>query len=514
MTPPPDTGDKPASAPQIADSQPAPPCVLVIFGGTGDLTRRLLMPALVNLKRSGLLPDEFVIVGIGRRSQAHEAYRRATEEAVRDLGKIDVASAEWRWLVERMHYVPGDFDEPATYERLGRAITEHGRKTGGDVLFYLATPPQAFEPIILNLAKAGLTKQEKGWRRVIVEKPFGTDLASAQALNRSILSVLDESQVYRIDHYLGKETVQNIMVLRFSNGIFEPLWNRDHVDHVQISVAETVGVEGRGAFYDKVGALRDMVPNHLFQLLSLTAMEVPTSFDADAVRTERVKVLDAVRGFSGDDCLANVVRAQYDAGAIDMHPLPGYREEPGLDARSTTETFVAMKLWVDNWRWAGVPFYLRTGKRLARRSSQIAIQFKRAPLSLFRNLPEGEKLVRNFLILQLQPNEGISLRFGAKVPGQVMRFSDVEMSFHYNDWFEAAPSTGYETLIYDAMVGDATLFQRADFIEHAWRLLQPVLDTWRARPGEGLERYPAGSWGPEAAERLLGHDERRWCPMC
>jgi glucose-6-phosphate 1-dehydrogenase len=291
----------------------------------------------------------------------------------------------------------------------------------------------------------------------VIEKPFGHDLASARELDREILEIVGEHQVWRIDHFLGKETVQNVMALRFANGLFEPIWNRSHIDHVQITAAETLGVERRGKFYEPTGALRDMVPNHLFQLLALTAMEVPTSFAPDAVRTERAKVLDAVRSFAADECLQNVVRAQYAAGDLDFQRVPGYREEPNLDAGSTTETFVAMKLFIDNWRWAGVPFYLRTGKRLARRSSQIAIQFKRAPLSLFRNLPEGEKLVRNFLVLQLQPDEGISLRFGAKVPGQALRFSEVEMSFHYKDWFELMPTTGYETLIYDAKPGVGTV---------------------------------------------------------
>ncbi|MBX6323201.1 MAG: glucose-6-phosphate dehydrogenase [Rhodospirillaceae bacterium] len=500
--------------PRAETAIPAPPCLLVIFGGTGDLTRRLLMPALLNLRRAGLLSGDFAVLGLGRTRLGDEEYRRVTAEAVQKLAGVGAASAEWAWLAERLHHLAGDFNDPASYRSLAQAIARHGPDGGRNVLFYLATPPEAFEPAIRGLAAAGLMRQDKGWRRVVVEKPFGTDVASAVALNRSILSVLGEDQVYRIDHYLGKETVQNIMVLRFSNGIFEPLWNRDHIDHVQISVAETVGVERRGAFYDRVGALRDMVPNHLFQLLSLTAMEVPVSFDADAVRSERVKVLEAVRDFGEADCLANVVRAQYEAGHLDFQPVPGYRDEPDVAPDSTTETFVALKLMIDNWRWAGVPFYLRTGKRLARRSSQIAIQFKRAPLSLFRDLPQGETMVRNFLVLQLQPDEGISLRFGIKVPGQRMRIAETEMSFRYKDRFEMPHGTGYETLIYDAMIGDAALFQRADFIEGAWRILQPILDAWRARPAEGLERYPAGSWGPAAAERLLAGDERRWCPAC
>ncbi len=500
----------------MQDAAPAPACLLVIFGGTGDLTRRLLVPALLNLKRGGLLPDDFAVVGVGRTRLGDAAYRQALGEAVQKLAGVPARSPEWDWLAARLHHLNGDFADTDTYARLEQAIAERAIGADGarNVLFYLATPPQAFEPVILGLARAGLMRQDRGWRRVVIEKPFGTDLPSAVALNRSILSVLAEDQIFRIDHYLGKETVQNIMVLRFSNGIFEPLWNRDHIDHVQISVAETVGVEGRGASYDRIGALRDMVPNHLFQLLSLTAMEVPTSFAADAVRSERVKVLEAVRGLTAGECLANVVRAQYAAGHLDFQPVPGYREEPDVAPGSTTETFVAMKLMIDTWRWAGVPFYLRTGKRLARRSSQIAIQFKRAPLSLFRDLPEGDGLVRNFLVLQLQPDEGISLRFGAKLPGQRMRIAETEMSFRYGDRFAVPPGTGYETLIYDAMTGDATLFQRADFIDAAWRILQPVLDAWRARPAEGLERYPAGSWGPEAAERLLGCDARRWCPMC
>jgi glucose-6-phosphate 1-dehydrogenase len=511
VTMPPDIASPASERPEIrpAAAVPAPPCLLVIFGGTGDLTKRLLLPALVNLRRDGLLPEDFAVIGIGRGAMDDDAYRRAMAEGVGRLARVDTGAPEWRWLAGRLRYLAGDIGDAGTYRRLAAAVGDQG-----NIVFYLAMPPQAIEPIVRGLGAAGLARQDRGWRRVIVEKPFGTDLASAAALNRSILEVLEEGQTYRIDHYLGKETVQNIMVLRFANGIFEPLWNRDHVDHVQISVAEIVGVEQRGAFYERIGALRDMVPNHLFQLLTLTAMGAPTSFHADAVRSEKARVLEAVRPFDGAEGAASVVRGQYGPGAIDADPVPGYRAEPKVDPLSLTETYVAMKVMIDSWRWAGVPFYLRTGKRLARRSSQIAVRFKQAPLSLFRGLPSNERPRHNFLVLQLQPDEGISLRFGAKLPGQTLEVEDVEMSFRYKDYFPALPSTGYETLIYDCMTGDATLFQRADFIEAAWGILQPIRAAWQKASGRELAEYAAGSWGPKSADELLQRDGREWCPMC
>jgi glucose-6-phosphate 1-dehydrogenase len=492
--------------------KPAAPCVLVIFGAAGDLARRLLVPALYNLRRANLLPEEFAVVGVARSKQDEDAFRRDIGGALRAFAKGGVADRDWEWLAARMTYVPGDFDDPALYERLARHLAKVGatRATGCNVLFYLATPPQVFAPIIRRLGAAGLTGEtEAHWRRVIIEKPFGTDLRSAQELNREVLAVLSESQIYRIDHYLGKETVQNILVLRFGNGIFEPLWNLNHIDHVQITVAEALDVEQRGKFYEQTGALRDMVPNHLFQLLALVAMEPPTCFAAEAVRTEKSKVLEAVHRFGPQDARRNVVRGQYGGGTVAGKVIVPYQRAPNVAPDSTTETYVALKLMMDNWRWAGVPIYLRTGKALARRRSEIVIQFKPAPLALFRDTPV-ERLTRNDLVLHIQPEEGVTLRFGAKIPGPEMHMGAVEMKFDYQDYFNAAPSTGYETLIYDCMNGDATLFKRADDIEAGWRIVQPVLDAWAAEPNAPLPIYPAGSSGPTEADALLARDGRHW----
>ena len=378
------------------------------------------------------------------------------------------------------------------------------------MLFYLATPPSVFAPVIAHLGEAGLLQERaNGWRRVIIEKPFGTDLRSARELNRKILSVMSEKQIFRIDHYLGKETVQNIMVFRFGNGIFEPLWNRNHIDHVQITVAETVGVETRGKFYDATGALRDMVPNHLFQLLELTAMEPPTCFDADAVRTEKSKVLDAVHSFGVRDAKRNVVRGQYTAGTVGGKAVKAYRQSPDVALDSKTETYVALKLMMDNWRWAGVPFYLRTGKALGTRRSEIVIRFKQAPFVLFRDTPI-ERLTPNDLVLHIQPEEGVTLSIGAKKPGPKVMMGGVELRFDYKDYFEVAPSTGYETLIYDCMTGDTTLFKRAEEIEAGWRIVQPLIDLWSDGKVDAPSPYTAGSQGPAEADELLACDGRSW----
>jgi len=481
---------------------------VVIFGGAGDLARRLLVPALCNLRRARLLPEAFAVIGAARAEKSDESFRR-------DLGNSGAGRREWQWLAGRTHYVQGDFDDPSLYARLAAVLSrlQKTRRIGGNVLFYLATPPQAFTRIVRRLGDAGLAREhEHGWRRVIVEKPFGSDLRSAQALNRDLLAVLSEPQIYRIDHYLGKETVQNILAFRFANGFFEPLWNRVHIDHVQITVAETLGVEQRGRFYDATGALRDMVPNHLSQLLTLTAMEPPGCFDADAVRSEKSKVLEAVHRFGAEDARNNVVRAQYGAGSAGGEKLAPYRRSPNVARDSKTETYVALKLMIDNWRWAGVPFYLRTGKALARRRTEVAIQFKRAPLALFRDTPV-ESLSPNDLILHIQPEERVTLRFNAKVPGPSVRMGAVQMKFNYQDYFRVAPSTGYETLLYDCMTGDASLFQRADNIEAGWRVVQPVLDAWEAARASRLPVYPAGSAGPAEADELLERDGRRWHPI-
>jgi glucose-6-phosphate 1-dehydrogenase len=489
------------------------PCSMVIFGASGDLTRRLLIPALYNLARDGLLPEGFRLVGLARAKLTDKAFRDDLSQGIHHFATGTFDAKIWDGLVARMSYVQGEFGDPDAYHRLAdhlAKLRDAGPDQIGNVLFYLATAPEAFSGIVERLAAEGLTQETEGsWRRVIVEKPFGHDLDSAKALNAQLLAVLDERQIYRIDHYLGKETVQNIMVFRFGNGIFEPLWNRDQIDHVQITAAETVGVEQRGGFYEHTGALRDMVPNHLFQLLALTAMEVPTSFDADAVRSEKLKVMDSVRPFTAEMALHDTVRGQYEAGTISEKPAPGYRDEPNVAPRSDTETYVALKLSIDNWRWAGVPFYLRTGKRLRRRMSEIAIQFKRPPIALFRDTPI-EDVTPNLLVLRIQPDEGISLQFGAKIPGPVLELGGVKMNFQYTDYFNTAPATGYETLILECMTGDPTLFQRADNVEAGWRAVQPILDAWSERRPHGFPNYEAGSQGPRSADELLARDGRIW----
>jgi glucose-6-phosphate 1-dehydrogenase len=498
---------------QQSPPRPAEPCAFVIFGAAGDLTKRLLVPALYNLAVSRLLPDGFAVIGVARGEMSNEQFRDRMGTALRDFATMPLKADIVRDLLARFSYVRGDFDDPETYKRLVGAIDQATRdlRTGGSCLFYLATPPNVFALIAQHLVAAGLSREKDGrWRRIVVEKPFGTDLHTARELDRRLLSLFAESQIFRIDHYLGKETVQNIMVLRFANGLFEPLWNRDHIDHVQITVAEALTVGARGKFYDKTGALRDMVPNHLFQLLALTAMEPPARFDADPVRSEKAKAIEAIRPLTQAEVGAAVVRAQYQAGTIDGAKVPAYRATPGVDPHSTAETYVAMRLAIDNWRWAGVPFYLRTGKALAARRTEIAIRFKAAPLALFRDTPV-ERLAQDLLVLRIQPDEGASLQFNAKIPGPAIHIGGVRMDFKYRDYFDAAPSTGYETLIYDCMVGDATLFQRADNIESGWRAVQPILDAWRAAPAaDDLAWYPAGSEGPQAADRLLARDGRAW----
>jgi len=483
---------------------------MVIFGAAGDLTRRLLIPALYNLAESKLLPDSFRLIGVARADRNDDTFRADLSEAIKQFATGSLDETIWADLVARISYLRGNFDDPNTFKQLKDHLAGDREQGAGNVLFYLATAPEYFAEIVGQLSAVSLSEEREGaWRRVIVEKPFGHDLATAQQLNAKLLCSLDEPQIYRIDHYLGKETVQNIMVFRFANGIFEPLWNRDHIDHVQITVAETVGVESRGHFYEQTGALRDMVPNHLFQILSFVGMEVPTSFDADAVRGEKVKVLDSVRPLTPEQLLQDTVRGQYATGAVRGNPVAGYREEPNVDARSETETYVGMKLKIDNWRWAGVPFYLRTGKRLPRRVSEVAIQFKRAPIAVFRDTPI-EDVSPNMLVLRLQPDEGISLQFGAKIPGAALEIGGVKMNFQYKDYFQSAPSTGYETLILDCMIGDQTLFQRADNVEAGWRVVQPMLDSWADRRPRGFPNYEAGTQGPQAAAELLARDGHVW----
>ena len=498
---------------------PAPPATLTIFGAGGDLTKRLVVPALYNLVRAGKLPDDFAIIGVDHGEQTTEGWCQSLTEMMQALTRVGAREHQveaideqaWSWLIGRMRYLRGDFTQPETYNQLGKLLVDPGRRQTdtANALFYLAVAERFFGPVIEQLGRAGLTRQsERAWRRVIVEKPFGHDLASAEALNAQILKVLSEDQIYRIDHFLGKETVQNILVLRFANGIFEPLWNRDHIDHVQITAAETVGVEGRGRFYERTGALRDMVPNHLFQLLAMIGMEPPISFDADAVRAKKTELFQAIHPVS----LENAVRGQYGDGVMLGRKVRDYRHEPDVAPDSKTETYVALKLGIDNWRWAGVPFYLRTGKSLSVRTTEIAVQFRQAPYSLFRDTPV-ERLPPNILTLRIQPDEGLSVSFSAKRPGSEIEIDGVAMDFAYRDYFAPLAAVGYETLIYDCLIGDATLFQRADTVEAAWRPVQDLLDSWARDPADDFPNYVAGTAGPDAADRLLARDGRAWLPI-
>ena len=493
-------------------AQPAPPCAMVIFGATGDLTKRKLIPALYNLIVNGLLPDGFAVVGVGRSQLSDDELRHRMEQDLREFATTDVDERRLEWLIQRLRYVQLDPEKPETFKGLADTLSQLDDELGtsGNYLFYLAVPPSAFDDYVKQLGDVGLLREEgESWRRVIIEKPFGHDLESARDLNRRIREVLRERQIFRIDHYLGKETVQNIMPFRFANGIFEPIWNRRYVDHVQITVAETVGVEGRGAYYEEAGALRDMVQNHMFQLLALIGMEPPVSFAADSVRDERVKVLSAIRPFSPEDVLRYTVRGQYGDGVMDGERVPAYRAERSVSPHSNTETFAALELFVDNWRWADVPFYLRTGKRLPKRVSEIAIQFKRAPLMLFRDTPV-ERLNPNLLVIKIQPDEGISLRFEGKVPGPALRLGTVRMHFQYEDYFGRQAHTGYETLLYDCMLGDSTLFHRSDMVEAGWCVVTPILDVWKALAPRNFPNYAAGAWGPKEADDLIQKDGRTW----
>ncbi len=500
------------AGPERASGEPAGPCAMVIFGASGDLTKRKLIPALYNLSRQRLLSGEFAVIGFARSPGTTESFRAQMREDLKRFCECVPDPGLWDWVESRIHYVSGDAQDPSSLQGLAGMLSEleHDHGTRGNILFYLATPPQQFGPIVRALDQAGLAREEPGrWRRVIVEKPFGHDLASARALNEELRSVLSEGQIYRIDHYLGKETVQNLLVFRFSNGIFEPIWNRRYVDHVQITVAETLGVEGRGGYYEGAGALRDMVPNHICQLVSLVGLECPISFDADAVRDEQSKLLRAIQPLSDEAVLSHCVRGQYGAGRPGGKRLPDYRAEPGVSPRSSTETFVALKLEIDNWRWKDVPFYLRVGKALPRRVSEIVVQFKRPPFALFRGTAV-EKLSANRLVIRVQPDEGIQLHFGAKIPGATMRLGTVDMDFRYADHFGTEPATGYERLLYDAVLGDQTLFQREDMVEAGWAVVQPLLDVWQALPARQFPNYAAGTWGPRESEQLLERDGRRW----
>lgn len=504
------TGESPRPQAQLAD-----PCILVLFGASGDLTKRLLTPALYNLCADGLLPERFALVGVARDEMSSEQFReRLTADIQRFTTRQPFDPKPWERLVSRLHYLPGDFGDAAAYQRLAELLrrVDAEQHIGGNLLFYLATPPAVFGLISSQLENAGLQKRPNGWTRLIVEKPFGHDLASAIALNRQLQAHWSEDQIYRIDHYLGKETVQNLLAFRFSNGIFEPLWNKNHVDHIQFTVSETVGVEGRGGYYDHSGVLRDMIQNHMFQMLAYLCMEPPPSFRPESIRNEKAKLLEAVRVLKTDEEVAhNCVRGQYGPGKkADGTPAAGYRQEPNVDASSNTETFAALRLFIDNWRWEGMPIYLRSGKALWKRGTEILVQFKRAPGVIFRDTPTVDHVESNKLLFHIQPDQGIEFRFHAKSPGPSLYLQKVNMRFDYREAFEASRGTGYEILLYHCMIGDSTLFSRSDLVETAWRIAQPILDVWAKTTAQDFPNYASGSWGPKAVYDLIHRDGRRW----
>jgi glucose-6-phosphate 1-dehydrogenase len=490
----------------------ADPCTVVLFGASGDLAKRKVIPAMYDLAIHNGLGQRYSIVGFSRTAMNDETFRTTLGDAAKNISEVGpIDPKKWSEFASNLYYSTGDYGDQNAYAQLAKRLAEidAGKQLGGNRLFYLSTPPEVYPDIVEQLGRAGLARPSSpnSWVRIIIEKPFGRDLASAKELNQIVLNVFDEKQVYRIDHYLGKDTVQNLLVLRFGNGIFEPLWNRNYVDHVQITAAETLGVERRGGFYETTGALRDMIQSHVLQLTSLVAVEPPASFDATAVRNEKLKVLQSIRPFNLEMVAQSVVRGQYSPGKSGDTPLAGYREEPAVKPNSRTETFVAARLLIDNWRWAGVPFYLRTGKRLAKRTTEIVIQFRCAPHIVFRE----QEVEPNRLVLNIQPDEGISVSFGAKRPGTDMSIGNVTMNFSYREGFGEGSRSAYATLVNDCLRGDPTLFDRGDTVEAAWALVDPILDVWSAAKSASVPQYAAGSWGPRESDLLLERDGRHWC---
>ena len=486
-------------------------CVMTIFGASGDLTHRKLIPALYNLAVDGLLPKNFAVMGFARKPKTDDLFRQETYEGVKEFSRRKpIDEAVWTQFSQMLHYHQGDYGDPAAYEGLNQRLQaiDQGHNTDGNRLFYLSTPPEVYESISENLGKCCVPSVgANSWLRMIIEKPFGHDLDSARALNEHIHKYFREDQIYRIDHYLGKETVQNILVFRFSNGIFEPIWNRRYVDHVQVTVSEAGGIEGRGGYYEKAGVVRDIIQNHLLQLVALTGMEPPAEFAADAVRNEKVKVLKAIRvdTVNGD----GTVRGQYGPGKVDGEVAKGYTQEEGVAPDSMTETYLAMKLLIDNWRWAGVPFYIRSGKRLPKRVTEIAIQFRMPPLMLFSDVT-AQAIEPNVLVITIQPDEGISLKFGSKVPGSGENIQPVVMDFKYHESFQVSAPDAYERLILDCMLGDSTLFTRSDEVEAQWQIITPITRNWEAGVGSFIEQYRAGTWGPKEANDFMLADGRKW----
>jgi glucose-6-phosphate 1-dehydrogenase len=489
----------------------ADPCAIVLFGASGDLAKRKVIPAMFDLAQHRSLGDRYAIIGFSRTPMTDESFRTMVGEAAKTISEVGpIDPAKWSDFSSNLYYAPGEYGDSNSYAQLAKRLAELDaeKKLGGNRLFYLSTPPEVYRDIVEQLGRAGLARPSgpDSWVRIIIEKPFGRDLASAKELNKIVLNVFDEKQVYRIDHYLGKDTVQNLLVLRFGNGIFEPLWNRNYVDHVQITASETLGVERRGGFYETAGALRDMIQSHVLQLTSLVAVEPPASFDANAVRNEKLKVLQSIRPFNLEMVAQSVVRGQYGPGKIGDKSMPGYRDEPNVSRTSRTETFVSMRVLIDNWRWAGVPFYLRTGKRLAKRTTEIMIQFKKAPHIVFRE----REVEPNRLVLNIQPDEGICVSFGAKKPGTEMAIGNVAMNFSYLEAFGNGSRSAYATLLNDCLRGDATLFDRGDSVEAAWALIDPILDVWSAAKTATVPEYPSGRWGPKESDQLLERDDRQW----
>jgi len=494
---------------------PSGPCIMLIFGASGDLAKRLLVPALYNLACDGLLSDNFAVLGTGRSPLSSDTFRASMSSDDQGIRKFHTRNtfdeAAWDKLANRLHYLSSNIDNVEDFRKLrdevARLDTQY--QTGGNVLIYFATSPSFFGQLCDNLYQAGFN-EGPGWKRIIVEKPFGTGLESARQLNEEILAHWDESQIYRVDHYLGKETVQNLLAFRFSNGMFEPLWNKNYIDNIQFNVCEEVDVGKRGGYYDNSGVLRDMMQNHMFQMLAYLCMEPPASFEADSIRNEKAKLLNSVRIYTPEQVPDNFVRGQYGASLGDDGTVnPGYRETPNVNPQSNTETFAAGKLHIDNWRWEGVPIYLRSGKALWKRGTEIVVEFKKAPLALFRNTPV-DKLASNRLVFHIQPYQGIELLFQAKVPGPLLGLQKVDMRFSYGDAFNVSRYTGYEVMIYSCTHGDATLFSRGDLVEAAWKVAQPILDYWKDTPATEFPNYSRGTWGPKEASDLLNRDGRRW----